>query len=256
MTTSAKAGVAPPVVEDTAPPVPHTLYIVGFAPSWRDTPWNQPDTHYWGLNALHKLAPDQEWSAWFQLHDIAEHHPQDMEEHIEWLSSRSFPVYMWDKHVEEYGDRVPNARPYPREYVLEKYGTYFTNSISWMIAMGIEVGFKKIGVYGVDMAQDSEYQSQRPSCEFFLGWARGAGIEIEIPRTSDLLKSPFLYGYEDGSVMTAKYRARLKELNERRAEMERQRNMAHEAFLQIGGALEDTNYWLRVWTQEETKKNG
>ena len=56
--------------------------------------------------------------------------------------------------------------------------------------------------------------------------------------------------------MTAKYRARLKELTERHQDMERQRNQAHEAVLQIAGAIEDTRYWLRAWSQEEAKKNG
>jgi hypothetical protein len=259
MTTSATAGVAPetPVntLVDTTQPLPK-VYIVGFAPSWVDTPWDEQGSHYWGMNALHKLAPNQNWSAWFQLHDVKEHHPHDLDEHVEWLGSQNFPVYMWEEHILEYSDRIPNAVPYPRQQILDKYGQYFTNTVSWMIALAIEVHFETIAVYGVDMAQDSEYQNQRPSCEYFLGWAKGAGIDLEIPKTSDLLKSPYLYGYQDGSVMTAKYRARLKELTERRAELERQRNAAHEGLLQVMGAAEDTSYWLRVWTQEETKTNG
>lgn len=260
MTTSADAGVANPdsplilVDESFVPPTPQTVYIVGFAPSWSSTPWDQPDSHYWGMNALHKLAPDKKWNAWFQLHDVAEHHPDDMAEHMEWLANQDMPVYMWEEHLAKYP--LPNGVPYPREQILTKYGRYFTNTVSWMIAMSIEVKFQKIGVYGVDMAQDTEYQSQRPSCEFFLGWAAGAGLEIDIPKTSDLLKAPYLYGLEDGGIMTTKYRARLKELAERRTEMERQRNQAHEAALQIAGAMEDTQYWLRAWSQEEAKKNG
>ncbi len=259
MTTSAPAGVAPSesLPSRPNPPLPArptTVYVVGFAPSWADTPWEQSDSHYWGMNALHKLAPDQKWNAWFQLHDIEEHHKEDMEEHIKWLVSQPMPIYMWEEHVEKY--QLPNAVPYPRELIVAKYGRYFTNTVSWMIAYAIEAAFSKIGVYGVDMAQDSEYGNQRPSCEYFLGWARGVGIEIDIPPNSDLLKSPWLYGYQDGGMMTVKYKARLKELAERREALERQRNQAHEAALQVMGAQEDTQYWLRAWSQEEAKKNG
>ena len=46
-------------------------------------------------------------------------------------------------------------------------------------------------MYGVDMAQDTllaaEYSEQRPSCEYFIGLAEGAGIRVDIPGGSDLL---------------------------------------------------------------------
>lgn len=260
MTTSTSVGVAsdspvsdtPTIVEDTTQP--STVYIVGFAPTWSDTPWDNPDAHYWGMNALHKIASDKRWDAWFQLHDIDTSHPDDKEEHLEWLASQGIPIWMWEEQIQKYP--ITNAVAYPREHVIRKYGRYFTNTVSWMIALALEMGYKKIGVYGVDMAQDSEYASQRPSCEYFIGVARGLGVEVEIPRTSDLLKNPFLYGYEDGGELTAKMRARLQELRERLAEMERQRNQAHEAALQIRGAIEDVNYWLRAWSQQEAIKNG
>lgn len=255
MTTSTSVGVA---LSDTPAltSVP-TVYIVGFAPTWVDTPWNQPGAHYWGMNSLHRVAGDKNWSAWFQLHDIDQAHPQDRDEHIAWLAAQPFPIYMWEEFLPKYKALIPNAVPYPRQAIMQHFGDYFTNTVAWMTALAIYAQFKKIAIYGVDMAQSvgnqPEYQQQRPSVEFFLGWAKGAGVEVEIPKTSDLLKTPFLYGLEDGSVMTAKYKARIKELVERRAEYERQRQQAHEAVLQIAGALEDTNYWLRVWSQQESR---
>ena len=109
MTTSAMsmAGVAASeslaptqrVVTET-PPRPSTVYIVGFAPSWNETPWGRPDSHYWGMNALHKLAPPEiRWNAWFQLHDIVEHHRDDAEEHIAWLAAQPMPIFMWAEHI-------------------------------------------------------------------------------------------------------------------------------------------------------------
>ena len=263
MTTSTSVGVASSTLLTTPsstalvlPPQPPTVYIVGFAPSWTDTPWEQPNGIYWGMNSLHRVAGDRKWDAWFQLHDIEKAHPHDAAEHIAWLAAQPFPVFMWEEFIPKY-PMITNAVPYPRQVIMDTFGDYFTNTVSWMVALAILQQFPRIAIYGIDMAQSvgdqPEYQWQRPSVEFFLGWARGAGIELEIPRTSDLLKTPFLYGLEDGSVMTAKYRARIRELTERRAEFERQRNQAHEAYLQISGALEDTNYWLKVWSQQESK---
>lgn len=235
-------------VPDTGVAVPtQTVYIVGFAPSWPQTPWNDPNAQRWGMNSLHTVAGDRPWDVWFQLHDIDKHHPHDKAEHIAWLVQSGLPVYMWKEHVAKYG--LPNAVPYPREEITKYFGQYFTNTVSWMIALAIYQRFKKIGVYGVNMAQDAEYIHQRPSVEFFLGWARGAGIELEIPSASDLLKAPFLYGYQDdGGAFSSIIEARLQELIERKAQMEQQREQAHSVVLQLVGALEDINYVKRVWT--------
>ena len=223
------------------------VHIVGFAPSWEETPWDS-GADLWGMNALHKVAGDKPWTMWFQLHDIDEHHKLDKDEHIQWLVESGIPVVMWPEHIGKYD--IPNAVPYPRDEVLAYFGKYFTNTVSWMLAVAILEGRKKIGVYGVDMAQDSEYGHQRPSCEYFLGWAKGLGIEIELPEASDLLTAPFLYGMEDPGPMRKKLMRRQKELTARRVQMEGQLNQLQQAHQQVLGALEDTNYYLRTWTLE------
>jgi hypothetical protein len=226
-----------------------TVYIVGFAPSWTETPWDDGGER-WGMNALHKLAPDKPFDRWYQLHDIDEHHKDDRDEHVGWLRGSKLPIVMWPEHVEKYGDEIPNAVPYPKAEVIEKFGKYFTNTVSWMIAHALYEGRENIGVFGVDMAQDSEYGHQRPSCEYFVGWARGMGVNVHIPDTSDLLKAPFLYGVEDGGQLRAKMVNRQKELMERKANLEAQGNQVQAALHQVLGALEDTQYWLRAWTLE------
>lgn len=128
-----------------------SLYIVGFAPSWSETPWATEGAEFWGLNNLHKVAPDAPWSAWFQLHDIDRHHPDDKAEHIAWLIDSKLPVFMWEKHIAKY--RIPNTVPYPLKDIVTKFGTYFNNTVSWELALAILIGgYKKISVYGVDMA--------------------------------------------------------------------------------------------------------
>lgn len=155
------------------------VYIVGFAPSWPLTPWEVPNAHYWGMNALHKVAPDKPWTAWFQLHDIERAHPNDAREHLEWLAQCNVPVFMWEEHIPKYG--LPNAVPYPRQAVLKFFDTeYFTNTVSWMIALAIYQQYKKIGVYGVDMAQDEEYCVSPSSLVLTsdLNWTPASSIQV------------------------------------------------------------------------------
>ena len=234
---------------------PRTVYIVGFAPSWEETPWGEPNAAYWGMNDLHSVkdAAEKSWTRWYQLHDIDEHHPKNAAEHIGWLNAQDFEVVMFDRHVDE---RVTNAVSYPQVEITDQFGSYFTNSVSWMIADAIAQGFEKISVWGVDMAQDSEYGHQRPSCEYFLGVAQGLGIEVEIAPTSDLLASPFLYGAEDGGPMRKKFDARYKELTERRDHIQGQLQQGNMQLANLNGAIEDTEYYLRAWSQEEAKPDG
>jgi hypothetical protein len=119
-----------------------------------------------------------------------------------------------------------------------QFGDYFTNSISFMLALAIDEGYHTIQVYGVDMAQESEYNFQRPSCEYFLGIAKGRGIEIFLPKTSDLLKVRWMYGYEDE--IQSSWDARVNEIyagiQARRKSAEQQQAQAREACLQYLGA--------------------
>jgi len=84
-----------------------------------------------------------------------------------------------------------------------------------MIALAVLLKYEEIHIYGVNMAQDQEYQHQRPSCEFFIGWARGAGIKIHLPHEADLCRSWMLYGYDDDSAYMKKMYAREAELQGR-----------------------------------------
>ena len=110
--------------------------------------------------------------------------------------------------MQEHYEDIPASVAYPLEEMIEAYGiprigqeyrkdAYFTNSVSFMLALAIHEGADVIGIYGVDMAVLSEYNEQRPSCEYYIGVAKGRGIEILLPTEADLLKTRWIYGYED-----------------------------------------------------------
>ena len=111
-----------------------------------------------------------------------------------------------------------------------------------------------IGLWGVNMAQHgiggkSEYAAQRPSCEFWIGMARGRGIQVVIPRQSDLLHTSCLYGFDQNGVIWDKYKARKKELETRIANAEAMERRGHDESLFLRGALEATTYdqqWIHL----------
>ncbi len=185
--------------------------IVGYTLSRDLAPFTDPDFEVWGLNDLYKHIP--RYDRWFQIHteqEVQRCHLANPAARDTWeaqkqaLSQMKCPVYMQDVHPE-----IPVSVRFPLQEMFEHFGEcfvnpkhaeYFTNSISYMIALAIYEQFDEIHVYGVDMATtmaDGEYAHQRPSCEFWLGIAAGRGIKLHIPDEADLLKSRFLYGYED-----------------------------------------------------------
>jgi hypothetical protein len=215
--------------------------IVGFAPSTIDqAPWDNPEwtvengCEIWGINELYLvqqyLKAKNKATRWMDIHDrrdgdISLRDPNN----VQWMKDSPIPLYM-----QEHYDDIPNSVAYPREEMIRHYRTnYFTNSISYQLAVAGTEGrdedgkvidpdkaFGEVHVYGVDMSQDSEYGYQRPSCEYFIGFLRGRGIKVYIPPQSDLLKTPYMYGFEgDGQAFRMKLRARKGELDGRSAQL-------------------------------------
>ena len=183
--------------------------IVGYTSSRVLAPYDNPDFEIWGLNDLYKYIP--RYDRWFELHKaddvIREHAAGRMEGRTSWeenlkaLSEMKCPVYM-----EKVDPRIPMSMKFPLDKILDHFGKffldkqrvrYFTNSVSYMVALATMEEFKEIHLYGVDMSVGTEFSEQRASCEFWLGVALGRGIKLHIPEQSDLLMSMFLYAFED-----------------------------------------------------------
>jgi hypothetical protein len=238
--------------------------IMGFAPSTMPDVkfvWDDPEMEVWGLNQMHLAFPKlvEKATRWFQIHPK---HSYDInverdKSHHDWLKEqRNFPIYMIEKF-----DDVPMSIEWPHRQIMATLQTdYFTNSISWMIALAIiermhlPLEIRKqsdIYVFGVDMAQsdeiDSEYAEQRPSCEFFIGYAKGLGIPIHIPDKSDLLKTMWLYPYEDNSPFRTKLEARRTDMRQRINMLSQQEQACMQERLQLMGAIENQHYVKRCW---------
>ena len=190
-----------------APPTEKKIAIVGCSDTKHLAPHNDPSWEMWGMNNAYTNVPRR--TGWFEIHPIkftdgkyfrrklirracgvVKRVRGQMETYIRDLAGLDVPVYM-----QQHWDAIPKSVPYPLQDITSRFGDYFTNSVSYMIALAIMQGATTIGCYGVDMATGSEYGPQRPSCEYFLGIAVGLGIKIVIPKQMDLLKTKFLYGF-------------------------------------------------------------
>lgn len=246
---------------------PTQVAIVGFAPStMRDARFlfGNPDVEIWTLNQIYMAFPlivpanrppeQRNITRWFQIHDRTSYDQTVNRDHShhEWMAQQTdFPIYMQKVHPD-----IPCSVALPKDLVLSNFRRYFTNSISWMLAMAILEGFKTIHLYGVDMAQDSEYIYERPSVEYFLGYVEGRGIRLVLPEKSDLLKAMWLYPYEDESVMRVKIETRRNELRARVQHLSSEEINAHDQRLMCSGALENMNYIEQNWVKSAKMQSG
>lgn len=199
--------------------------ILGFAPSWNEAPYKEKGIDFWGINELyiylHKHKITTPFAAWFEVHDIEKSPSKQKPQHQEFLKNCKISLVTlkhWDKY--------PSSIAYPVQYVVDYFNTNFvidekntgfndySNQISWMIALAIVLGYKEIMVYGVDMAQESEYAFQRASCQFFLGYAIGQGIKVRVPKSCELLKAAKLYGFESDNTNRHRKKKRIESCNQ------------------------------------------
>lgn len=221
-------------------PTKSKIAIIGKAPSSQSlAPYADPDWHIWTLSDVMLCRQAARYDVQFELHDSEI--VKKNKSYWDWLTRvDGKPVVMREDTPE-----IKACIPYPKDEIVDKYGGYFTNTVSWMIALAIEMQPTEIGVYGIDMAQNDEYAHQRPSCEYFLGIAAGRGIKVWVPPQSDLLHTSGLYGFDSAlNDMAIKQKARISELTKRIAETEQRRDSAALEAAYLQGALEDSkDYW-------------
>ena len=230
------------------------IAIVGKAPSsCMAAPYDDPSWEIWGLSDLFRAVP--RWSRYFEIHDPFSRKDKWAKigywdflkaEHRDSAGNLK-PIYM-QRHYDEF----PCSVPYPKDAIVEQFGNYFTNSVSFMIALAIRENASDLALFGVDMAQQavqvkSEYAHQRPSCEYLLGIAAGLGIRTAVHAKSDLLKCWKLYGFDtDPDAFQIKLLARKQELT---GQMDECTKVINEKTLRqhvLAGALDNMS-WLEEW---------
>lgn len=226
--------------------------IVGTAPSWKETPWNDPSLECWGLNDGYMLGMPRA-DRWFDLHPI-DHmwfRPKSMdvvdakdvppgsyirpEGHLEWLKKQAetIPVYLRDAPPQDW---PANARRMPIERIEAEFGSdYWASGPSYMLALAILEGYTEIWITGIHLSTQAEYIEQRPNWEHLLGRVLGKSYTVErkhgfrfykgdvtivLPESCPILKHGWKYAYEQKPQPAPNpYRDELAEIRKQKQEL-------------------------------------
>lgn len=231
--------------------LPLKIALIGSAPaSIQGAPYADPSWQVWGCSpGAYGVVPKGRSQIWFELHRYEPGQPWFSPEYCQFL--RNHPCVV----VAERREEIPNGicLDYPR--LVEKYSPYFfTSSLAWMMAHAIELctatgnpGSCKIGLWGVDMAANEEYEGQRAGCHYFALEAAKLGIEVGVPPESDLFRPRFLYGIDEVNHFHIKMRARRFELESRLAQATQVFEQKKQEISFVTGALDDLNYCFQTW---------
>lgn len=248
---------------------PAKIAIIGKAPSsMMRAPYDDPTWEIWSINDTLYRKQIPRGTRQFELHNIELTKQPGYDDYYPWLKACELPVFVNSDCPE-----IANQVIYPRSAIAEEFSIftycekvmtekscgYFTNSISYLIALaiyelkGVEAG-SSIGLWGVDMAQHgrhlkSEYAAQRPSCELYVGIAIGRGIQVVIPEECDLLKCKSWYGFDTYGDQQKKAAVRKQELEKRIAQAKSIADDKGREAIFLEGALEDMYYhdqWIGV----------
>lgn len=122
----------------------------------------------------------------FQLHQ-----PYAWEENPtveDWLQKAQIPVYMRQTY-----SQFPTSIRYPFEDAFALAGMqYFTSSPAYAIALAILQRRPAISIHGIELV-DREYKTQKDCIAFWLGFAKGRGMSVELHCMDSIYKRP-LYG--------------------------------------------------------------
>lgn len=226
--------------------------LCGFAETYKTAPFDDPTVEVWGLNELHKYLP--RWDRWFEVHDDAtlgvtqrDLSEGEMKRHLDWLSrdhGPNKPIYMLPQFCGT--GRFPNAVPLPLDDLLTtfKRGRYYTSTIAYMIALAIKDGYSSIGLYGIDLASDTEYGDQRPCAEYYTGVADGLGIDVFIAPGSAMCKAGHLYGFEQPLKANPMFDA----VRSHQASLKKKHEETMALLNTLDGAIQETENFLKFPT--------
>lgn len=162
------------------------ITIIGKGNGWEDAPLTGQT---WGVNDLILRRPVT------LLFDM--HYPEDEPNYaavVAAVNAATIPLVTLEPWLD-----VPTSVAYPLREIVEAFRcSYFSNSVAYMIAYALWQGATRIDLYGVMMALTKEYQREKGSLEYWIGYARGRGVSVTVHGDETaVLKTPdgWLYGY-------------------------------------------------------------
>jgi len=164
-------------------------------------PYDDPAWDIWGFNMANRMGFMRDSQgrfradAWFDLHEL---HAQN-EKDLAWINACPVPIYL----THAFGVN-PLRRVYQPDAVLDAIALnyrhrpepYFCSSFAYALALALAQGYRHIGLFGVSLDWGRERIVERGNLEYWIGFAQGVGVTIELSDTSKLLTHPGLYGIE------------------------------------------------------------
>ena len=219
-----------------------------YEPTLVQAPGDDESYEMWGISALIQKLPIIK-----RLDRAFEFHPERY-----WgaygvkkmLNDYGGPVYMQDHY-----DAIPSSVKYPYDEVREMFymdamqgNLYVTNTVTWMILLGLYEGYKDFTLLGINMSSDTEYNYQLPSCSWALGIIKGLALSdkeytITLPKDTSLLRARYEYGYQEPSEWMLELKERKVRLQLGVEKTEKQITKLVKDKTRTEGALEEAKFW-------------
>lgn len=149
----------------------------------------------WEVWALNAVCPrDSHGRAradrWFDIHQRVAQSPDDMR----WIAMCPMPIYVPDDLL----DAGENTVRLPIEDLELKYGSYWSCTFAYQIALALHEGAQEIALFGVDLHYgDQRERSVELACvSWWMGYAEAKGVRIALPAGSMLGTHKYRYGLE------------------------------------------------------------
>lgn len=217
---------------------PRKIAILGTASvSLDNAPYDNLEWKIWNMS--NNFWQNKRFDLWFEVHDY------------DTLKAAGMPP-QYEKFLKDCGARMVAGRPseanwpdaiiLPLEQIILKFGDYFTCSFAYMIAYAMYLhavdiaaggpGVGTIGLWGVDMSVGAEYSHQKPCAEYWIGMARGMGIEVYIAPESPICRTNALYAF-DNPKLAREFTDRIHDIARDLKATRDKRAIAHAAVVQL-----------------------
>lgn len=169
-------------VNDPEPSPDLKIAIVGSGASSLGAPFKDDSWTIWAFSRK-QFRSLPRFDKWFELHD-----------------ERNFQAYETRDHLKGYieflkGENVVLQEHFPKDNVLDKFGTWFltTGQAPWLMAYALLLKPQVIGLWGIDAI--GPHKPQRKELQHFCWIAQQDGVEIVVPEDCTLLEPEELYAF-------------------------------------------------------------
>jgi hypothetical protein len=158
------------------------------------------DGEVWGVNNGYRQAKQQNGHLDKLFLSHGQVRDKDGDKNFNWDEINALGIEVINTHRCKH---IKNLKLYPFKQIVKAFGCdYFSDTICYMLAYAIYKGYERIYMYGIDMMTTGEYWEEKGGVEYWIGYARGRGVEVITQPESELMKT--ITGKPYGQKMTLK----------------------------------------------------